>query len=210
MRIEPSAFKGTIFDVECTLPLHKLVERGLTESEKNLWLVADRKIRKSKGLFINLDSTDRSSNFTSIYTLVDARPLHYKDYNGMVRYDLKQLYLACGDLTEVEFVSKFLYDASHWEKLCSNKLLMKNHISVWRQELKKNLESEMISVLLTDAVDVESKSKTTSAKYLLEKYLSTPTTTPSSTKRDSGPSEVVSRELQEFQDDLKRISKVHD
>ena len=136
-------YKGSIFDYSNKLSLFDLLDRGLTEEEKNYWLVGARKVRKTKALFIDMESDDRSSNFWSIYTLVDSRPLHYKDYNGMVRYDLKQLYLGCKDITEVEFVSKFMYDQSHWDKICGNKYIYENYVSLWREELKTKLESEI-------------------------------------------------------------------
>lgn len=158
-----------IFDINNVLPLDVLVERGFTDDEKETYLVGYNKVRKTQGLFIDMETVDRSANMSSVFCITDARPLHYKTYNGMARYDMRQLYLACGDITEVVFVDKFLYDYSQWEKICKNSVLGP-FVEKWRKEQRLSVKSSMFNVLLDDALDPTSKTKTSSAKYLLEKY----------------------------------------
>lgn len=195
-------YKNTIFDIDCVMPLEALVQRGLTEEEKSIWLVGHNKVRLTTGLFIDHNTTSlNDDNFSSVYTLQDCKPIHYKNYNGMVRYDLKQLYLACGDITEVEFISKFMYDVAHWEKLCSNKVYNKI-ITKWRELQRLKVKSQMFGVILEDAHDPLSRTKTSSAKYLLDKYYDPTTPNNKQNKKDKDEDK---RKIMDISEDKERI-----
>lgn len=194
-------YKNTIFDEKNILTLRELLVRGLTPNEKEEWLVARNKVRKTNALFLETSKESRGENFDSIYTLVDCRPLHYKIYNGMVRYDLAQLYLGCDDITEHEFANKFLYDTHQWEKMCKNTVL-EEYIKEWRKEQRLKVKSMMFGVILDDALDAGSKTKTSSAKYLLEKYYDPNTKNNKQVKKEKD--EDV-RELMDIQEDRARL-----
>lgn len=161
----PLEIANSLFSNPDPIPFSVLVERGLTKEEKEIHLVGAQKQRYTKSLFYEKDP----ENQTAIYTLFDCRPLHYRIIRGLPRYDLRQLYLGVDDITEWNFIERFLYDKDQWEKLQASKEFMA-HIKEWRNEQRLRVKSEMFDVLLRDAKDVRSSTKTTSAKYLLEKY----------------------------------------
>lgn len=186
------------------MDLDVLVLRGLTLEEKDHFFTVGRnKNRKTKKIFVDY-CDDKETNTTAIYTTYNCLPLHYKiSDNGVVRYDLKQLYLACEDITEQEFVDKFLYDMRQWEKITRG-LLFKDLVAEWRKEQRHKVKSQMFGVLLNDALDPGSKTKTSSAKYLLEKYYD-PTTKSGkqSVKEKKEENSLILETLKEDADRLK-------
>lgn len=178
------------------LSLTQLILRGLTNEEKELYTVRHNKQRATKGLFYDFDT----SNPLCVYTLHDCRPFHYRVVNDVVRYDMRQLYLGCDDITEFRFIDKFLYDKHQWERLCGS-YVFKPHIKSWREEQRLKVKSDMFNILLQDASDVSSKTKTSSAKYLLEKYYDPKTPTNRQSARDKKEDNRLLTE------DKKRISE---
>ena len=89
--------------------------------------------------------------------------------DGKTYVSLYRRYMEIGDVTEAKFVSECLYDWLQWEKLYTH-TDFKDIIKEWRRELQANLSSEMVDVLKNDAKDKTSRSSTSSAKYLLDKW----------------------------------------
>jgi hypothetical protein len=111
-----------------------------------------------------------------------------------------------GDLGEGEFVEKYMYDKRHWEMVCES--VLKNEIPHWRDELRQRQFSKMLEVLERDALDPESNTSTSSAKFLIEKiYRRVPPAKvgrPSS-KQDSSSDSLVTGD---FMEDAKRLKLV--
>jgi len=166
------------------LSLEELVATGLSYEQKLNHLVIPRtKQRLTKSMFWDHRHLPNYSDEVvgrMIYTLSDCRPDYYLlGEDNLPRYDLKQLYMAIDDHTEYEFIKRFMWDEYHWNKLCDT-YFFKPVIAKWRKELRHKIKSKMYDVILTDALDVGSKTKITSARYLLEKYYD-----PASSKKDN-------------------------
>ena len=121
-------------------------------------------------------------NDTAVYTLSNTD----KEVDGKVYPSLFRLYMETADITEGAFVEKYLYDWKQWELLQQNKILAP-YIEMWRTELRKKVRSEMMGVVYRDALNPESKTATTSAKYILE-YLEKEEPKESSKKQPGRPS----------------------
>ena len=163
-----------MIDITKPIDLETLVLRGLTSEEKAHYFLTRNQVRRTKAIFHeyvgNGSSEELDVDVSSLYTTYDCNPLHYKKIkNGTVRYDLKQLYMAVGDPTEELFIKKFLYDLKQWERICANKLFAPM-IEEWRKELRLKIKSQMFDVLVSDALDPDSKTKTSSAKYILDRF----------------------------------------
>lgn len=117
-------------------------------------LITHNNIRKTKSLFIEFDPE-------GIYTL------QKEDRDGAK--SLYQLYLKARDPTEHKFVEDCFYDLKQWEMLCGAPFF-KDHIADWRKELNLQIHSSLVSLLIEDAANSLSQTKTTSAKYLLDNY----------------------------------------
>lgn len=158
--------------------------------------------RLTRGLFIEWDSNYDSR--MAIYSLGKED----KEVDGKVYPSLYRLYMELGDLGEGEFVEKYMYDKRHWEMVCES--VLKNEIPHWRDELRQRQFSKMLEVLERDALDPESNTSTSSAKFLIEKiYRRVPPAKvgrPSS-KQDSnsGDSPNVTGD---FMEDAKRLKLV--
>ena len=151
-----------------------LVSKGLDKDEKLNHLVSGpRRKRLTKGLFWEWAYSTPKIRHLAYFTLKDTFPKHYVIRDGIPRYSLKQIYLAVGDITEHEFVSKFFWDEAHWKNL-SERSFFKDEIESWREELRQQKKSELVSILEQDA-NSSSKTSTMSAKYLLDKIYGTPT-----------------------------------
>lgn len=79
---------------------------------------------------------------------------------------LQRLYFEADDISEVSFVSSCLVSWDHWERLQKVKELQP-HFRKWREELRQKKISEAVSVLERDALDSESRTRTSSAKFLI-------------------------------------------
>ena len=111
------------------ISLIKLIERGLTKEEKELYCLGVNKQRRTKAMFYDFNKDD-----PTVYTLQDCRPLHYQiGINGLLVYDMRQLYLGVDDITEFRFIDRFLYDKHQWEKMYES-FSIKPDIDVWRSE----------------------------------------------------------------------------
>lgn len=63
-----------------------------------------------------------------------------KEYKGKTFKSLKKLYLETADPTEYAFATKYLDGWTHWQRMVSNNLLLKE-IETWRDELEVRLRS---------------------------------------------------------------------
>lgn len=157
--------KPLLHELESPLSLYEIIDRGLTPEEKELYCVGPNKQRRTKSLFY-----DFNKDGASVFTLQDCRPNHYKiGINGLIVYDMRQLYLGVDDITEWQFIHKFLYDKHQLDSLLKS-YDIRPHLENWRNEQRLKVKSNMFNILLDDASDRYSKTKTQSAKYLLEKY----------------------------------------
>ena len=157
------------------VPLETLVSTGMPVKVKELFFLPYLNRRMAKGLIweLNPPSATVESNDTrhkSIYTFRDCKPGYYMMKDGIPRYDLNQLYLMCSDLNEYAFANMFFWDWSHWELVLKNRDVKEN-ISRLRQELEYKTQAELLQVLVLDANDPNSKTRTSSAKYLRDQYL---------------------------------------
>lgn len=144
----------------------------------------------TKGLFVEFQGYGDNP----VYTLAreDVPPYH----------SLYQLYMKEGDPTESRFVEKYLYDLKHWELLCSLSWF-KPYIKEWRKELNLRLHSDLVFTLIQDSFNEESKSNTTSAKYLLDNYFRDKAT---KAKTKTPTEEVVDKDVKKvFLEDAERI-----
>lgn len=103
------------------------------------------KFKDSKGRYIvqGLFLEDRYNTDLAVYSLAGE----HKMYNGVQYPSLKQLYLEFGDPEEYEFAKEYLHDWPHWRRLCEN-VVVKKHITEWREELRLSLRSEGIASLV--------------------------------------------------------------
>lgn len=94
-----------------------------------------------------------------LYTLKKA---DHKGYPSLYR-----LYLEMMDLEEFEFASRYLDGMAHWNKL-KKAPFFKELYGEMRADLEQKIKSLALNVILADAQDEESKTSTSSAKYLYE------------------------------------------
>ena len=89
------------------------------------------------------------------------------------------------------------------------KCVIKPYVDIWRQELKAKVRSDMFSVILEDALDPLSKTKTASAKYLLDKYMDPSTATAKKKSKSDNRKELDQKILDEQnQEDWKRVKEM--
>lgn len=159
----------------------------------------------TKGLFIEFHTEDKEQQ--AIYTLSNTD----KVVDGVVYPSLYRLYMETNDLTEAEFISKYLYNNEHWERLQRTRFLSAE-IPKWRKELKVRLYGRMVKLLLSDAEDPHSKTKTASAKYLIDKIVK-PTNAYTKAGRPSKSTESdlpLSEADKDIESDFNRIVKLID
>lgn len=112
--------------------------------------------RLLRGLFYE-ETT--SKEMSPIYTL--------KDYDEHGLPSLHRLYMELEDETEYVFATTYLDGYEHWEMLCAC-TWFQPYIERWRKELTLKLTAKRLKILIDDSMDVTSKSKTSSTKYLIE------------------------------------------
>lgn len=86
-----------------------------------------------------------------------------KEFKGKTYPSLKRLYLEMSDPIEYEFATTYLIDWAHWQRLCSNQIIVK-HIDEWRTELELKLTSEAFRTILDQSED-----NYQAAKFLAER-----------------------------------------
>lgn len=151
--------------------LDELVSNGLSYEDKLTFLTTGpNKYRLTKGLFWEFSHDYPARRDYALFTLQDTGSSYFLIKEGIPRYNMKKLYDLCNDHTEHTFITKFMWDERHWDKVV-NAPLISPHIDNWRKDLRLKIKSSMYDVLLQDALDESSKTKTSSARYLLEKYL---------------------------------------
>lgn len=121
-------------------------------------------VRKTKQLFIEYDYLSDKDH--AVYTLARSD----KEVNGTVYPSLYRYYMETADPTEALFVERYLYDWEQWERICKSPAL-KDEIELWRNDLRKKVAGQLVSELMQDAFDKGSKTRTSSAKYLLDNVL---------------------------------------
>lgn len=104
--------------------------------------------------------------------------------DGVVYPSLYRLYMEEGDVTEVNFVSKYLHDMKQWDLICNNKHIA-DEIAEWQKELRLLKLAEAIQILEEDAAS-DSRSSKSSAKFLVERVYGLPSRAgrPSKSKND--------------------------
>lgn len=116
--------------------------------------------RLLKALFFEQVGADKS---TVVYSTKD----NDHTYEGRTYPSLYRLYLACEDLTEYSFATKYLDGWEHWEIL-SNCTWMKPLVARWRKELQLLLKSKALFRLMNEAQS-SSKNAFQANKFIVEK-----------------------------------------
>lgn len=124
-------------------------------------LINESNVRLTKQLFIEYDHISDKDH--AVYTLAKFD----KEVNGKTYPSLYRLYMEVGDITEAAFVEKYLYDWEQWERIQKSPALAEE-VEQWRRDLRKKLSGQLVEILVNDAFDERSKSRTASAKYLLD------------------------------------------
>ena len=124
-------------------------DKSRFRDEKNRYIV--------QGLFLEESYNTR----LAVYTL-DGED---KEYKGVIYPSLKRLYLFEADPKEYSFANKYLYDWTHWQRMCNNAVVSR-HIEKWREELELMLVSEGVSALIDMALNDKSYQ---AAKYLADR-----------------------------------------
>jgi len=156
--------------------------------------------RLIKQLFIEFRWDNKETDY-ALYTLAKED----KEVDGTVYPSLYRLYMETGDPTEGAFVEKYFYDRQQWEQLC-NAHFFKDLVLEWRSDLALKLSSNLVNILVSDARDPLSKSRTTSAKYLLENIINQKSNSSKRgrPKRNVDRGNVISLS-EEIQNDLRRV-----
>lgn len=101
-------------------------------------------------------------------TSKETQPLYtIKDYDEHNLPSLFRLYMEMEDETEYLFATAYLDGYEHWEMLCQC-TWFQPIVERWRKELQLKLTAKRLKVLIDDSTDITSKSRTSSARYLLE------------------------------------------
>jgi len=121
--------------------------------------------RLGRALFIEFD------NIYDTRLAVYSLSREDKVVDGVTYPSLYKLYLATEDITEAEFVNLYMYDLKQWEQLCEAPFF-REEIAQWRKELRLYKLSQMVATLEED-VARDTKTATSSAKFLIEKVYNT-------------------------------------
>lgn len=119
--------------------------------------------RLTKQLFVEHQYINPDSNLAS-YTMLHED----KTFEGIVYPSLYRLYMEANDITEATFVERYLHDWEQWTRLCSS-AFFRDEVAQWREQLRKKVEGQLVERLVHDALNVDSKTHTSSAKYLLDR-----------------------------------------
>lgn len=123
--------------------------------DKNL-LKASNGVPLTQGLFLEIGYSD-----FAVFTLKDED----YNYNGKLLPSLKRLYLEMEDIGEYEFATTYLLGWAHWQRMCSNKQILK-HIEEWRYELELKMRSRAIKAVLAKTTTEQGIS---ASKWIAEK-----------------------------------------
>lgn len=113
-------------------------------------------VKLTKALFYETTGEDKSS---VVYTLKG------EDHKGFL--SLKKKYIETEDITEYEFANRYLFDFDHWMDLCEC-TWFKPHVALWREELRRKLESRYIWKLM-EMSESGGKEGLQATKILLER-----------------------------------------
>ena len=132
-------------------------------------LVSDSGVKMVKALFVE-NRWEQHRGKHALFAI--ASGWEDKEVDGVLYPNLGRLYLECGDITEAEFV-RLYFDSNvdHWGKIQAQ---YPEEVSLWRRTLSLRLQGNLVKNLYSDAMDPESKSATSSAKYLLDKLMPLP------------------------------------
>lgn len=86
------------------------------------------------------------------------------EYKGKVYPSIKRLYLEHEDPPEYDFATTYFYSWNHWQRLCGNKIILKE-ISEWREELELKLRSQAIK----DIIDNSAEGSYQASKWLADR-----------------------------------------
>ena len=153
-------------------------------------------VRLVKQLFIENDWI--GTNDLAVYSLSRKD----KEVAGKSYPSLYRLYMETGDITEARFVDLYLYDVEQWKRIAASSLL-KDEVGKWREELKLRVLGSLVDSLVVDARS-GSKSSTSSAKYLIDRFSKEPKGRPSNKAMDTSSS-VSLKLAEDFEEDLKRV-----
>lgn len=153
--------------------LEEIAQNGFSNEEKFQFLSSENQ-RLVQPLFWDL-VIERTDRFTqeqrnnAPFTMMNCKGLHYIVKEGYPRYCFSSLYVATGDVTEYRFIKNFFIDQEHWEKALKNRSI-RECVEKSREKLRLKLKSELYGTLLADAMDPLSRTSTSNAKYLIDKY----------------------------------------
>ncbi len=114
-------------------------------------------IRYTKELFFEMTLADKTN---VLYTLKEDDHMGYPS--------IFRLYLEEEDPTEYTFATKYFEGVDHWEKLCTSNWFTPYLVKM-RHALELKLKSHAFASIKRDALDPESKSSSSSAKFILER-----------------------------------------
>ena len=98
----------------------------------------------------------------TLYTLKEDDHLGYPSFY--------RLYLELNDPTEYRVATELLEGVDHWNMLCSSDWFQP-YLAKMRYALNLKLKSEMVEKVRADANDPNSKTRTASAKFLIDRGL---------------------------------------
>ena len=117
-----------------------MTDRPKFKGGQGVWL--------THSLFLETSNYDKA---LAVYTLKDED----HEYKGKVYPSLKRLYLEVGDPTEYSFAQQHLGGWEHWQRILNHKLIVKDHISKWREELEMRFRSEAVRGMVDAATGMK-------------------------------------------------------
>lgn len=126
---------------------------------------------KTQSLFLET-AYDPEAMFT--YDEVD------KEYKGKTYYSLKRLYLEMEDVTEYDFVTRYLAGWNHWQKMLGN-----TRIRELIEECRNELELKLTSRYLKHIRELGANGNYNAAKYIANKEYGSGKGRPSKLEKES-------------------------
>jgi hypothetical protein len=153
----------------------------------------DPRALKTRSLFVETNQTPDES---PIYTLRREDRV----IGGVTYPSIFKLYLEEGDVTEYEVATKYFQGWDHWKRICSSPAVLP-YIEKMREELTMRIRSIGVRAIIEEA----SKDK---PSFASKKYLADGGWVDSKSKAArKKKADIQSQLMNEFEDDLERISK---
>lgn len=153
-------------------------------------------VRFLKQLFFEMTLADKP------YVLYTLKDVDHEGYPSLYR-----LYMETDDPTEYEFANTYLDGWEHWEMLCATEWF-KPYVTRWRKELDLRMKSKALKALKAEKDNLDSRTRITVNKYLLERGWE-PKENPKNSKTKASQEEVLqhvaSMEKKELDEAAERI-----